>query len=291
MFKTILFPTDFSEYSLKTLEYVWGLKAAGVERVILVNILEAVDEYPIALARKRRTLEALKEQEEILSNHGLQTESRVELGKPYREILRIAEEEEVSMIVIGCHGKGLLDEVVIGSVSDRVTREATVPVMLVKYKVLHKEGGDRLEKTSGESFKKILYTTDGSPCAQMAKKFIRGFAQAGCKEVIIASVVDPNTVPQKDIPKAVKELETKLSVAAGELRERGLMSKVMVPVGTPLEELLRIAKEERVSLIVMGSTGKGYFKQMVLGSVSESMIREAKCPVLIIHNEVCEIPL
>ena len=289
MFKTILFPTDFSEYSLKTLEYVWGLKAAGVERVILVNILEAIDEYPIALARKRRTLEALKEQEGILSGHGLKTESRVELGTPYREILKIAEEEEVSMIVIGCHGKGLLDEVVIGSVSDRVTREATVPVMLVKYKVLHEEGGDRLEKMSAESFKKILYPTDGSPCAQMAKKFIQGFAQVGCNEVIVASVVDPKTVPQKDIPKAVKELEAKLSVAAEEFRERGLQSKVAVSVGTPLEELLRIAKEERVSLIVMGSTGKGYFKQMVLGSVSESMIREAKCPVLIIHNEVCEI--
>lgn len=289
MFKTILFPTDFSEYSLKTLEYVWGLKTAGVERVILVNILEAVDEYPIALARKRRTLEALKEQEAILSGHGLKAESRVELGTPYREILRIAEEEEVSMIVIGCHGKGLLDEVVIGSVSDRVTRESTVPVLLVKYKVLHEEGGDRLEKMSAESFKKILYPTDGSPCAQMAKNFIRGFAQAGCEEVIIVSVVDSKATAEKNIPMAVKELEAKLAVAAGELRERGLKAKVIVPVGTPLEELLRIAKEERVSLIVMGSTGKGYFKQMVLGSVSESMIREAKCPVLIIHSEVCEI--
>ena len=84
-------------------------------------------------------------------------------------------------------------------------------------------------------------------------------------------------------------MEKKLEPMQREFEERGLKVRLAVPVGRPLEELLRVAKGERVSLVVMGSTGKGYFKQMLMGSISENMVRHAKCPVLIVHSEACLI--
>lgn len=289
MFAKVLFPTDLSPYAEKTTEYVMGLKAIGVEKVIMVNILETGEEYPVTMARKKRTIEQLKERETLFREQGLEVESRVEMGTPYREILKIADEEEVSLIVIGCHGKGLIDEVVIGSVSDRVTREAKVPVLLVKFKVLQDHMGPHLERRSAELFKKILYPTDSSSCSLSVMQFVREFKKVGNEEVIIANVVDSTHTKLSDIPNAVREMERKLSVEKHIFEELGVTARVAVPVGRPVEELLRIGKAERVSLIVMGSTGKGYFKQMLLGSVSENMVRHAKCPVLIVHSEVCMI--
>lgn len=289
MFKRVLFPTDFSEYADKTLEYVLKLKSTGVETVLLVHIMEAADEYPVTMARKERFTERLEETARLVREQGLQAEVLVELGKPYREILRLADERDASLIVIGCHGKGFLDEVVIGSVSDRVTREANVPVLLVKYKVHESDAGPQLENRSAEPFGKVLYPTDCSPCAQSALQFVRELKTVGCEEVIVSSVIDPKVVATANIDTAVKELESKLKVSVGTLQERGLQAKAVVPVGVPLEELLRIAKEERVSLVVMGSTGKGYFQEMLLGSLSENMIRKSKCPILVIHNDVCAL--
>jgi nucleotide-binding universal stress UspA family protein len=289
VFEKVLFPTDLSPYAEKTCEYVVGLKAIGVEKVIQAYILESDEEYPITMARKKRTMATLKEREAFFREHGLEVESRIEMGTPYREILKLADAEEVDLIVIGCHGKGLLDELVIGSVSDRVTREAKVPVLLVKYKVLQHDMGQQLERRSAELFRKILYPTDSSSCSLSVMQFVREFKKVGCDEVIIANVIDSTHTKLKDIPNAVREMERKLSVEQHIFQELGVKASVAVPVGRPVEELLRIGKEERVSLIVMGSTGKGYFKQMLLGSVSENMVRHAKCPVLIVHSEVCMI--
>lgn len=289
MFQRILFPTDFSEYADKAVDYVIGLQAIGVEKVIQAYVLEEGEEYPVTVARRKRSLAILKKREELFRQHGLEVESRVGLGTPYKEILKFADKEDVSLIVIGCHGKGLLDEVVIGSVSDRVTREAKVPVLLVKFRILKRETGPRLEKMTAEQFKKILYPTDSSPCSMSVTQYVREFKKVGCEEVIIASVVDSANTRLKDIPDAVRETEKKLSVEKHIFEEQGIVARVAVPVGRPVDELLRVAKGERVSLIVMGSTGKGYFKQMLMGSVSENMVRNARCPVLIVHSDVCMI--
>lgn len=289
MFKTILFPTDFSEYSIKTMEYVWSLKEIGVERVVLLHTLQAMEEYPVMLARQEKVRGLLEEEAKELRAHGLQVETRVETGTAYRQILSVAEEENVSLIVIGCHGEGF-HGVVVGSVADRVTRESNVPVMLVKYRVIEDKKGKRLENITAEHFNKVFYPTDFSLCSTRTLEYVREFRKAGCKEVIIGSVID--TRPHRvgfDADQAQKETEKKLEVTKKELEERGLKATVIVRQGTPLEQLLDIAETEHVSMIVLGSTGKGFFKEMLLGSVSDSIVRKAMCPVMVIHDEICTL--
>lgn len=287
MFKTILFPTDFSEYSIKTLEYVWSLKDIGVEKVILLHAMAAVEEYPVMLTQQKKIRELLEVEAKGLREHGLEVETRIETGTPYRIILRVSHEASVSLIVIGCHGEGF-QGVVVGSVADRVTRDSSVPVLLVRYRVHEDANGRRLEKFTAESFSKVMYPTDFSLCSSRTLEYVREFRKVGCKEVVLCSIFDPR--PHRfgfDSDKALREIEKKLEITKKELEERGLKATVIVRQGTPLEQLLDIAKTEEVSMICLGSTGKGFFQEMLMGSVSESIVRKAKCPVLIIHDEVC----
>lgn len=289
MFKTILFPTDFSEYSIKTMEYVWSLKDIGVKRVVLLHTIHAIEEYPVMLARQEKVKTLLEEEAKELRAHGLEVRIRVETGTAYRKILEVAEEESVSLIVIGCHGEGF-HGVVVGSVADRVTRESNVPVLLVKFRVIEDKNGRRLEKITSESFNKVFYPTDFSLCSTRTLEYVRELRKAGCTEVVIGSVID--TRPHRvgfDADQAQKETEKKLEVTKKELEERGLKATVIVRQGTPLEQLLDIAETEQVSMIVLGSTGKGFFKEMLLGSVSDSIVRKAACPVMVIHDEICTL--
>ncbi len=285
MFRKILFPTDFSDYSLKTLEYVVGLKDVGAEEVILAHVIPALEEYPVTLGIKDKAKLEMQKHEGVLKDQGFKVRSLVEMGTPTQQLLSLAEAEKVSIIVVGSHGKGLLEEVLIGSVSERIAREAKVPVLLVRYKVLEDLKGRHLESFSTQLFNKILFPTDFSFSSERALEFVRALKGAGTKEVVITNVIDDRYLFPYRAKEARRESGIRLEVIKRELEERGMKAKVHVPLGAPLVKILRLSEEEDVSLIVLGSHGKGFVREMLLGSVSENIIRQAKRPVLVVHEK------
>ena len=143
MFRKILYPTDFSEGSKKALIYLKQLKDAGTEEVVILHIVDTRNLHIpevftmmdlSLLGEKQATAAATKANHlaEILKNLGLRTTVRIEKGIPFREILRVEAEEDVSLIIIGSHGISNVAEMLLGSVSEKVIRKAERPVLVVK---------------------------------------------------------------------------------------------------------------------------------------------------------------
>src|SRR5215216_5988629 len=65
----------------------------------------------------------------------------------------------------------------------------------------------------------------------------------------------------------------------------GKVARAHLRVGTPDEEIVKLAKELGVGLIVMGSRGQGGVRRALLGSVSDSVVRHAHCPVLVVRDQ------
>lgn len=151
MFRKILYPTDFSDVAGKALGYLKGLRCAGAEEVVVLRVisdktLECI-ERGITLAGGRDVSQFLKEvhrslQEETstqmhrveqeLKEAGYEVKVRVEQGVPQARILEVAEEEQVSVIVLGSHGRSNLASALLGSVSDHVIRHCRQPVIVIK---------------------------------------------------------------------------------------------------------------------------------------------------------------
>ncbi|MEA2052585.1 MAG: universal stress protein [Euryarchaeota archaeon] len=150
MFKKILYPTDFSDCAVKALEYVKKLKDAGAEEVVLVYVIDMRDlaamstgvagfgETPVTydyevqemmIANVKKQLDELKTEIETV---GLKVTVKMPEGVPRKEILKTAEEENVSLIVLGSHGKSNVKELLLGSVSEKVIRNSKGPVLVVK---------------------------------------------------------------------------------------------------------------------------------------------------------------
>lgn len=150
MFDRILYPTDFSDVANKALAYVKQLKLAGAKEVVLVRIItdRKIDCILRGMAMAgREASRFLKEvvqslQEEAhqearraeleLKEAGLQVKVRIETGVPHQRILEIAQEENVSVIVLGSHGRSNLSSALLGSVSDHVIRHSKQPVIVIK---------------------------------------------------------------------------------------------------------------------------------------------------------------
>jgi nucleotide-binding universal stress UspA family protein len=141
MFERILYPTDFSDVSKKALEYCKKLKEAGTKKIIVLHVIEMDPNIEKIPANLKQVLEkelkktATKEIEAMaaeLKKTGFDVTVRIELGSPVKKILKAEEEENVSAIVLGSHGKSNIKEILMGSVSENVIRKSRVPVLVVK---------------------------------------------------------------------------------------------------------------------------------------------------------------
>jgi nucleotide-binding universal stress UspA family protein len=144
-------------------------------------------------------------------------------------------------------------------------------------------------------FKKILFPTDFSDLAARALEFVIQLKNSGAEEIIVLHVLDDkyfyflDESTAIDFEKFEKDLKrdamNKLTAVANKLNGSGFKVKVMIARGAPVSEILKVERDEDVSIIVLGSHGISNLKEMFLGSVSESVIRKSPQPVLVVKRE------
>ena len=133
MLKRILAPTDFSELSVRGVRYACELaKEVGAE-VTILNVV-TVDESGI---NKREMGEHKQRLDEFVAKNvadvsaNLRISKLVDAGQAYFAIIDCAENERTDLIVISSHGRSGLSRMLIGSVTDKVLRGASCPVLVV----------------------------------------------------------------------------------------------------------------------------------------------------------------
>jgi len=129
-------------------------------------------------------------------------------------------------------------------------------------------------------FDKVLLATDYSPAAETLFQCLPELKNFGLKEVILTHVADTHSAGG-NVVEFQKHNERKLEAYKKELEEMGLSVTVKVPIGFIGEEINRIADEEKVSLILTGSRGKGIIQRRLLGSSTTDILRKAATPVLV----------
>ncbi|MEM2148169.1 MAG: universal stress protein [Candidatus Bathyarchaeia archaeon] len=151
-------------------------------------------------------------------------------------------------------------------------------------------------------FNKILVPLDGSEhslkalniAIQIAKKFSGKITLINVYSVSVRPVVVPEpatftpAIPMmppaeySKIAEAAKEAGTRiLTENAEKVKAEGIEVETQLREGNTVNEIVKAAKEGNFDIIVMGARGLGKIKGMLLGSVSDGVIRNAPCPVLI----------
>jgi len=150
-------------------------------------------------------------------------------------------------------------------------------------------------------FEKVLYSTDFSPLAEVALDYVKKLKEAGEKEVVVVHVVDDLSIElpegadllnEKELYRILPEVDQEYVTSLVErleaikkiLESEGLSVKLYLKYGNIPKQIVEVAKKENVKLIVMGAHGKGLLTEILLGSVSTDVIRNADCPVLIVKR-------
>ena len=143
---------------------------------------------------------------------------------------------------------------------------------------------------------KILLATDGSRDAALARTTAVDMATTTDSELHVVTVAPGYPSYDVNIPQVVEQLHTqaekvleeqaeKIEQAGGKVAQRHL--KIVDPMGERhrAQQILRVAEEIGAGLIVIGSRGRGGVRRALMGSVSDSVVRHAHCPVLVVRHE------
>ncbi len=223
----------------------------------------------------------------IGSSGGEVAGSHLGLGRPDARIVEKAEEIGAGLIVMGSRGLGPVRQTLVGSVSDSVVRHAHCPVMVVRAEALAFPA-------------RILLATDGSEEADLAASAASDLAKSTGSELHVVCVghmprvfyespaafmldVDLHSRMEED---AEREARTTLEEQVRKLKEAGgEVAETHERVGHPDTEIVGLAGRLGAGLLVVGSRGLGSLKRALMGSVSDSVVRHAHCPVMVVRPE------
>lgn len=146
-------------------------------------------------------------------------------------------------------------------------------------------------------FERILVPLDGSTCANKAMDVALSLAKSEGSELFFCSVVDPivicgSTPPSPAVELLLSDAETEarrlLTTAQQRARAGGLKAQAEMRKGVPYDEILHAAERAKADAIVMGTHGRTGLRRLFAGSVAESVLRNAACPVIAVREKAAE---
>jgi nucleotide-binding universal stress UspA family protein len=203
--------------------------------------------------------------------------AEVRHGKTVPVLLDLA--DDAGMVVVGSHGHGFAGEMLLGSVSQHLTRHAPCPVVVVRPRADDRRGSGR-----------IVVGLDGSEGSAAALEFACERAEATGESVVALHawrmrelLVDTRGNVQSDVAPEIAGHELLLAEAVAGVADAHpdvRLETDAVPV-RPGQAL--VDASSTASLVVVGSRGRGAFTGLLLGSVSHEVLHRAECPVAVVR--------
>jgi nucleotide-binding universal stress UspA family protein len=215
---------------------------------------------------------------------GLRTEAIVDQGPATRCILDRASSLPADLIVIGTHGHGGVDRLLLGSITEKVIRKATCPVMTVP---------PPAASPRALPFKRLLCAVDFSTPSLTAVRYALSIAKEADARLVMLHVIE--WPPEDKLVEMDAELERyrAMGEARAQLELDALVSNeertwcepvTLIERGRSWQTILRVAEREHTDLIVMGIHGRNVIDLAFFGSTTNQVIRRAPCPVLTLRQ-------
>ena len=291
--KTIFCTTDISDFSNHSIS--WGMALAKEFRAKLL-VCHVID-FPAAVTygdgpiffmdQQNQAMDNAHQQiKQLIGDQQIQWEPLITIGHAGDEITRLAEEKGADLVISATHGRSGLKRLILGSVTERLMRTLHCPLMIVR--------GPKHDLTilsdKRINFHKILVGCDFSEDAHLAFQYGLSLAQEFQSELHLVHVKEPAVYSEwiktsVDLEEVLyhtlnDKIKEKLTKMVPKEASHWCMPKVDILEGKPNEELIGYAKENQISLIVLGVRGQGLVERMFVGSTTDRVVRQAPCPVL-----------
>lgn len=273
--KKILVPTDFSDYAKLALDFAVEIAQNVNAKVKLINVFE----YPVATAyttmdvsgpdpaegeiAKQMMEQARQNLDKLVSNpdySGVAFEKEVKIGNPFINISEELTNEEVDMVVMGSKGASGIEEVLIGSNTEKVVRHAPCPVICVK------------QPTKARDIQNIVFATDFKDVSEDLISHLKRLQELFAAKIHFVRVntlnnFEPDSYAKKRISKWIDEK---------------MFKNYTTRIYNDIEEeegIVHYAEEINADMLALGTHQRTGFGRLFAGSLAEDVVNHAKRPI------------
>ena len=271
----ILVATDFSETSNRALEHALSLARTYNSKIFVVHIISVglMTAPELAEASREEMHRVAREQMERTRTSdrffGVQNEEIIEEGALWPSIEALIAKHGIDLVVVGTHGMGVVEKLLIGSSAEQIFRQARIPVLTVGPTVWR-------EPLYGIELKNILFATAFGPGAERQAAYAFSLAQEHRSRITLLHVEQ-----RPDEEEAIVHQLQELVPSGTDLH---CLPLFRVERGDPVREILRVAEETHADLIVLGAKTRKGLAGHVPHTKAYQVICGASCPVLTIKS-------
>ena len=297
MYTRTLVPLDGSKTAEAALPYARALARNLNSAVELLGIIDIVALAGQVSRRSAQYFDKIitdsigsseKYLERIAATFPTNVKCSIEKGAPEEVIIEKAG-GATTLIAMATHGRSGINRFILGSVAEKVLRAATSPILLIR-------AGERAASDGEAAINTVIVPLDGSELAETILPNVAELAKQLALEIILlrAYKIPANIYasPDEYYPAQYEEIRTELREEARtylerkveELKRLGVVNvSSVMPEGLGADEIIAQARKIPNNLIAMCTHGRSGPGRWVLGSVTESVVRHAGHPVLVVR--------
>jgi nucleotide-binding universal stress UspA family protein len=321
MFTRVLVPLDGSKFAEAALPLAAAVSRSSSAALELVSAFEPIPPPPVSGAeglamavpvqadalgalpvtageieetlRDERTTYLRESARRLREHSGVEAEVALLHGRADRAILERVKSSGADLVVLATHGRGPMERAWLGSVADRLVRQLDVPILMVR-----PVEGEPPDPVVPSEVRRVVVTLDGSRLAEaVLEPAVKLAGALGVPVVLLRAIGAHGGIESTYLPHAAEayreQIRGERQEATGYLDEvagrlEGLGAEVAerrVEEGSAARSILQAADPAGADVIAMATHGRGGLRRLVLGSVSDKVVRAALGPVLLVRPD------
>jgi nucleotide-binding universal stress UspA family protein len=274
MFEKLLVVSDMSPSSDAIIKCIGNLKKYGTKECTLLQCISTQEISSLAFSYSTSIIEHILEEKKIqLEGIGFKVKTKIVSDFPKKVVNKIAMEGNYSVVVVGEVEHSRAGEILFDRLTYGVIHTSEKPVLIIRLVMDEKKGQHQVKAAKYKLDDHILFPTDFSENADHAFEYLKKMISDGIKKVTIMHVEEGRETSNYQKLEVLKKELSKYNDVRIDLVEDS---------GNPTKKILEVINEKNISLVVMGSQGRGFIKELFVGSVSHDIARHANASVLLV---------
>jgi nucleotide-binding universal stress UspA family protein len=286
IFKKILCPVDFSEYSILALRYASALARDNDAELIVyhsipdltpaISYLEGEFLLTVSDALINNAKSTLESWVKKYVDTDLAVEKIIGQGNPAESIVDTSRKHKVDLLVMGTHGVTGYERFLMGSVTNRVLHKSSVPVLVVSktsHHFIYENDQNPVQ------IKRIVCPLDFDNNNLWTIGIALSFARKYDSEMIFLHVI--NRKQNGNWRDLEKHALSKLKALAAPVVDENIPVKFLVVSGDPADVVLKTLDEQNADLVIMGHHTRNPIEEIFLGSIARRVVTNSSRPILV----------
>jgi nucleotide-binding universal stress UspA family protein len=269
--KRILVPTDFSQHAEDALRVAAQIAKKNSSEIILLHMLElpqqsndailggtSIPETMLFMKKANETLDKVASKDYL---EGIPVTEIVKMDKPIHGITQISKDYDIDLIIMGSHGSSGVEELLIGSNTEKVVRNSEIPVLVIKKNIPNFNASD------------IVFASDFSEEAKKPFEKLLNFTKFFNSKLHLVTICTPNSF------KSTHVAEKAMSDFVAEFNITNYTTQIYND--TNIEKgIINFSNRIDADIIGMCTHGRTGFAHFFNGSISEGLVNHAVKPVI-----------